>query len=434
MPGPIGYAPSPGGYVAHQVVGATGPWLVLLPTTTASLASWWDLPQARDVLHRLAAHCRVVLLDRRGTGSSDPLAAEERADAVAHAQDVVAVLAHLHAEDVVVVGESYDGGPTALHVAADAGDRVARVVVLNLALSPVTADLELGRDQLVEAILWGGDELPADLELLPSVADDPAYAAWAERAGRATGPAMARSLWEAMLEYDLTDVLPRVEVPVTVVATGHWSAPDDGARELADALPDATVVEVPRDDTLLFVGDNARLVGELLFAATGERRPVPSTRELIAVVFTDLVGSTARAASVGDDRWRQQLDLHDRVVEEVVVGHGGRVVKQTGDGALSTFPLPSRAVAAATELVERLGAMDLPSRAGVHVGEVERRGDDIGGVAVHVAARVADHAEAGAVLVTGAVRATTIGSGLTFGDPVEVELRGVPGLWALARV
>ena len=431
VPGPIAYAPSDRGYVAHQVTGDRGPYLVLLPTTTASFEAFWELPAARRFLTRLAAYCRVVLLDRRGTGSSDPLQADERPDAVTHACDVAAVLDHLDANAAVVVGESYDGGPTALHTAVLVPERLARVVTLNLGLTPVTDELGISTDEVIETILWGGDHLPSDLDLTPTVADDPAYQAWAERAGRATGPAVARAMWESMLGFDLSDVVGDVAVPVVVLDTDHWSAPSVSVAALVQALPDVSTLAVPRADTIMFLGDTEDLLGQLLLLATGEHQPTPTTRQLLAVLVSDLVGSTERAADLGDEAWRDLLDVHDRLVTGAVDAHGGQVVKLTGDGVLATFPLASRAVAAARDLVDRLADADLPARAGVHVGEVELRRDDVGGLAVHIAARVAGVADAGVVLVSDAVRATTLGADH---DLVAVglhDLRGVPGQWLL---
>lgn len=434
VPGPVAYAPSDQGYVAHQVTGSSGPFVVLLPTSTASFESWWELPSARSFLERLAEHCRVVLLDRRGTGPSDPLGPDEHPDATTHAADVVAVIEHLDARDVVIVGESYDGGPTALLTAAVVPDRIGRVVTLNLPLAPITPEIDLDTDELIETILWGGDHLPADLELVPSVADDEAYAAWAERAGRATGPAVARGMWEAMLGYDLTDVAPDVTVPVTVVDTGHWTAPSIGVAALVETLPDATRIAIQRADSIMFLGDTEELLDHLLVLVTGEHQPAPVTRQLLAVLVSDLVGSTERAAELGDDAWRALLDTHDTTSARIVGEHGGRLVKQTGDGVLATFPLPSRAVAAASALVARLAGLDLPTRAGVHVGEVELRDGDVGGLAVHVAARVAATATAGEVLVSDTVRATTLGSDHDVVATGLHELKGVPGQWLLWQV
>lgn len=433
-PGPIRYARTARGHVAHQVTGDSGPWLVLLPTLTASFTSLWELPSATSVLAELARHCRVVLLDRRGTGSSDPLAADEAADARTHAGDVVAVLRDLDAEAAVVVGESYAGGPAALHAAAVAPERIARVVAISVPVRPVTDRLDLDPDEVVEAILWGDDEggTTADLDLNPSVADDEGFAAWAEQAGRATSPGVARSMWEAMLAYDLREVAEQVTVPVTVVTTGHWSAPTDRVLELAHALPDAEVVESPRVDTLFFLGEAAAITGELLLAATGRRHAPATRRRLLAVLLHDLVDSTAQAARLGDQAWRDRLDAHDRIVGDVLAVHGGTLVKHTGDGALTTFPLASAAVEAATMLVAQLDASGLQARAGLHLGEVEVRGDDIGGLAVHVAARVLDAADDGQVLTTTTVRTATLGSGHAYGESTTHRLRGVPGSWELA--
>jgi class 3 adenylate cyclase len=204
--------------------------------------------------------------------------------------------------------------------------------------------------------------------------------------------------------------------------------------ELAELLPDAEVVESPRADTLFFVGETAPVIGELLLAATGRRHAPATRRRLLAVLLHDLVDSTALAAQLGDLVWRDRLDAHDGVVRDVLAVHGGTLVKHTGDGALATFELPSAAVAAATLLLARLDGLGLRARAGLHLGEVEVRGDDIGGLAVHVAARVLDAADAGQVLTTSTIRTATLGTGQSFGDPATQRLRGVPGSWELAAV
>lgn len=433
-PGPIQYASSPGGFVAYQVVGhprPERPVVVLLTTLTASFESFWVLPAAVSTLTRLAEHCTVVLIDRRGTGGSDPLGAEETPDRVAHAADVAAVLEAENLREVVLVGESYMAGPTVLTVAAEHPERIREVVVIGVPVRPQLGERDV--DGTIQEVLWGDAHDIGHL-LTPSVVHDEAYQAWSAKAGRATSPAVASRMWESMLVFDLAPLLREVVVPVTVVSTGHWTATPEAVDELASRLAQSRVVAVPRADAMLFIGDNDALIDEILLVATGARHRGRGTRRLLAMLFTDLVESTERVAEVGDTAWRELLDEHDRVARSVVADHDGELVKSLGDGLLATFALPSSAVASGRALLDRLAGLGLVARAGVHVGEVEVRGDDIGGLAVHVAARVADLAAPGEVLVTGAVQATTMGSGQAFAPSGSHDLRGVPGSWALARL
>ncbi len=436
-PGPVGFAPSGRGYVAYRTVGDAGaerPDLVLLYSLTASFESLWELPSAVTVLERLAEHCRVVLVDRRGTGPSDPLGPEEVPTPEAHAEDVAAVLRAIDAHAAVVVGESYMGGPAALALGALHPELVARVVTI--ASPPRGATVTVDAASTIDRVLWGThtDQEEVGPDLMPSVSHDAGFQAWAERAGRATSPGVAARFWQQMLSFDLTELLPRVQRPVTIISTGHWTADPDAVAELAALLPDVEVVEIERPDTLMFVGETDELVDELLLLATGSRHRGRARRRLLAVLFSDLEGSTEKASELGDVAWRAALDAHDRIVAEIVRDHDGTTVKSTGDGVLVTFALPSSAVAAAQRLVARLGEVGLPARAGVHVGEVEVRGADIGGVAVHLAARVAALAAAHGVLVSEAVVATTLGAGFSYGPLTEQVLRGVPGRWRIAEV
>lgn len=428
---PIQYAPSDAGHVAYQVVGDQEPVLVLLYTLTASFESLWDLPAAARTIERLAEHCRVVLVDRRGTGGSDPLQPDEAPDAVGHAADVAAVLVHAGVRDVVVVGESYMGGPAALTLAANHPERVREVVVVSTPVAADTGDLEV--EASIDQVIWGEADDLAHLTT-PTGLLDPAFGVWSNRAGRSTSPSVARAMWQAMLAFDLSPILRDVVVPVTVVSTGHWTASPASARELAERLPQARVVDVPRDDTLLFLGDNDALVDEILLVATGARHRGRASRRLLAILFTDISDSTVRAASVGDVEWRRLLDEHDRLAATIVRDNDGAIVKSMGDGMLATFDLPSSAMRAADDFLRALERLGFVGRAGVHVGEVEVRGDDIGGLAVHVAARVADVAAPGEVLATAAAATTTLGSVHVFDAAGRHELRGIADTWEVLRL
>lgn len=243
---------------------------------------------------------------------------------------------------------------------------------------------------------------------------------------------MARKLIQATAYADVRSVLPAVRVPTLVLhRRDDTLVPVELGRELAEAIPNAKFVELEGIDNLEFAGDADTLVDEIQEFLTGSRQDHERERELATVLFTDIVDSTKRAAEVGDRRWRALLDEHNRLVRRELERFRGREIKTTGDGFLATFDGPARAVRAARAIVLVLESIGLEVRAGLHTGEIEVMGDEIGGVAVHVGARVAAMAGPGEVVVSGTVRDLVVGSELVFVDRGASVLKGVPGEWRL---
>jgi class 3 adenylate cyclase len=242
-------------------------------------------------------------------------------------------------------------------------------------------------------------------------------------------------MWDVFVRHDIRDVLPTVGVPTLVLHrrdNPHFRI--DHGRYLASHIKGARFVELPGRDHVFFVGDTSTMLDEIETFLTGVRGGLRADRVLATVLFTDIVGSTEQAARLGDRAWRSLLDSHDQTVAEVIGRYRGRLVKTTGDGVLATFDGPARAIQCACSLRDEVRKLGVDVRAGLHTGEVEVRGDDVGGIGVHIAARVAALAEAGAVWVSRTVTDLVVGSGIKFHDRGEHELKGVPGLWRLFAV
>jgi class 3 adenylate cyclase len=298
--------------------------------------------------------------------------------------------------------------------------------------SPVEALVESGTELI--APHWGEGAI---IEIgAPSQADDPDTRAFFARMERASAsPGMLASLVQMFLDLDVRDVVPSVHVPALVlhrrydrlvnVRNGRW---------LAEHLPNARLVELDGDDHITWYQDPERTLGEIQEFLTGTRYAPEPDRVLATVLFTDIVDSTHTASELGDQRWRETLDRHDRAVREALARAGGREVKSTGDGFLATFDGPARAIRCAEAIQEACQALGIRVRAGIHTGECELMGDDIGGIAVHIAARVSALADAGEVLVSRTVKDIVAGSGIQFSDRGAHTLKGVPDTWQLHAV
>jgi class 3 adenylate cyclase len=270
----------------------------------------------------------------------------------------------------------------------------------------------------------------------PSFAADPRLVRWWARYEReAASPSMARAISRLATEVDIREVLPAVSVPTLVLhRTGDMTWPVDGARYIAQRIPGAKLVELKGSDHFPFAGDVDALIDEVESFLTGTRPAPEADRRLLTVLFTDIVGSTERAAELGDSRWRTLLERHDELVRAEVERHGGHVVKAIGDGFLATFEGPARSITCARALAATTTPIGIEIRAGIHTGECELIGDDIGGMCVHLAARVCRLAGPGEVLVSRTVKDLVVGSSIEFSEHGAHELRGVPGKWELFSV
>jgi class 3 adenylate cyclase len=291
-------------------------------------------------------------------------------------------------------------------------------------------------DGVLEAIesAWGRGELVG--MLAPSKAGDPAFKQWLARSERVgASPGAAKAFIRMNAEIDIRNVLPTITVPTLVLQrTGTTAMPVEAGRYVAARVPSARYVEFPGDDILPFIGDAAPLMDEIQEFVTGARPQPTSHRVLATVLFTDVVGSTEKAHQLGDQRWHELLDRHDMIVATQLEKFGGRLIKSMGDGILATFDGPARGIQCACAIRDGVRSLGLEIRSGLHTGEVEIRGSDVGGIAVNLGSRVCALAAPGEVMVSRTVVDLVAGSGIEFVDQGEHELKGVAGLWRLFRV
>jgi len=432
------YAKSGDARIGYQVVGEGPPDLVYAPSFLSNIDVFWENPAAGHFLRGLAAFSRLIVFDRRGVGTSDAwddtITVEHRTD------DLAAVLDAAGSQSTVLFGSS-EGGSTCATFAALYPERVLALVMF----SPLLPVLEeqfpwAWAPEVFDAFEAGVDEAwgtGAGLELInPSLAGDERMRRWYARYWRlCASPDRAKALMRQNRRLDVGPILSTISVPTLAIHRVDELWVNVGySRYAAAEIPGARLVELPGADHEPWVGDADVVLTEIREFVTGRREPSEPDRVLATVVFTDLVGSTALASRLGDRRWRELLDEHDRVVGQEVDEFRGRLVKSTGDGVLATFDGPARAVRCARSIRDALRALGLESRAGVHTGEVELRGDDVGGIAVHLGARVAALADAGDVLVSRTVVDLVAGSGLEFADRGAHQLKGVPGEWQLYAV
>ncbi len=378
------------------------------------------------------------MFDKRGTGLSDRVSIatlEERMD------DLRAVMDAAGSKRAAIYGGS-EGGALAILFAATYPERVSALVLYGayarIAWAPDYPDgvpLEMWDDELpkLEAAWGRGDGAsPFVSALAPKLAEDPAYqkahGRW-ERLSASPGAAVA--ILQMVRDLDVRHLLPAIRVPTLVLHRTADPSHATGSRYVGAWLDGAKVVELPGDEYWPHLGDQASLVDEIEEFLTGVRPVHAADRALATVLFTAIVSSTARAAALGDGEWTRVLDHHDDVVCREVERHRGRTIKSTGDGMLATFDGPARAIRCAQQICRNVRSLGVAVRAGLHTGEIELRGDDIGGIAVHIGARVSALAGPGEVLVSSTVKDLVAGSGITFSDRGTHALKGVPDQWRI---
>jgi class 3 adenylate cyclase len=427
--------------IAYQVVGTGPPDLVFSAGTFGSVDLDFDDPAVARHYRRIGSFCRLVRFDRRGSGASDPLPLHSLPPWESYVQEVLAVMDAVGSRRAAVMG-MFDAGPMAALFAATQPARTAALVLANTAARLLRADdypigapaerAEAVAEQFAAA--WGSEDQVA-LQV-PSRASDEQFRRWFARYTRSiAGPGAIRAYVTAMLHADVRAALPAIDVPTLVVHRADYALfRVEHGRYLAEHIRGARFVELPgRDGPLAWEHPDAAVDAIRDFLAGAHRSAEPE-RALATILFTDIVGSTGLAAAMGDQPWRRLLDQHDDTARRVVSAFGGRVVETTGDGVLATFDGPGAAVPAAVALGVELRDAGLEIRAGVHTGEVELRGSGIGGLAVHIAARVMQGAGAGEVLVSRTVRDILIGSGLRLAPLGARALKGVPGEWEVFAV
>jgi len=438
----IRYAPVNDADVAYQVISDGPEDLLLIPGLLNHIESAATVPEVARHYERLARFARVVLYDQRGTGLSGPLSAGGSPTIENRVDEAVAVLDAVGSKTAAVYATA-DGGPVGIVLAAMHPDRVQQLAVYGSSARLLVAPdypeglpPELASPAVLEELFlgWGDDDDPPSVEMiLPSHASDATVRrALAGMQRLAGSPRAAQRYFQVVVDTDVRDVLPMVRTPTLVLhVRGDRLFPIEQGRYLAREIPDARFVEIDGDDHYYFWESASRVADELETFLTGRREVPPPDRSFAIVLFTDIVESTRRLAEVGDNTWRSLLERHAEVVGSLVTEYGGRVVKSTGDGMLATFDGPSRAARCARRLVDSLSVDGIEIRAGLHAGEVEWLGNDVAGIAVHIAARVCALAGPTEVLSTSTLRDLTAGSDIAFVDRGEHELRGVPGKWSV---
>ncbi|MCB4822311.1 adenylate/guanylate cyclase domain-containing protein [Roseicella aerolata] len=424
------YARSGDVRIAYQVFG-NGPFdLVFVPGFISNIDHYWDHPGMAHTFSRLASFCRLITFDKRGTGLSDRVGGlptlEQRMD------DLRAVMDAVGSERAALLGIS-EGGAMSMLFAATHPDRVRSLVLYGCYAhfhSWVLPPERFG--PFLDAIDrdWGtGESLRA---FAPSaVADEWMRNWWARYERVSASPSAALALMRMNAEIDVRHVLPAIHVPTLVIhRTGDTRVSVEGGRYLAEHIAGARYRELPGEDHLLWVGDTDRAITEIEEFLTGAHSDADPERVLATVLFTDIVGSTQRAAELGDRRWRLLLAEHNGIARREIARFRGREVHSLGDGFLATFDGPARAVRCACAIAETVRtSLGIKVRGGVHTGEIEldREESDVRGIAVHIAARIAALAGAGEVLVSGTVRDLVAGSGIRFRGCGSRTLKGVPG-------
>ena len=443
--------------IAYQLVGEGPIDLVFAGSFVSHVELFWTMPEFEAFFEQLSNFCRVAIFDKAGVGLSDPVPKVRTLDD--RAAEIEAVMDAVGFEEAVIFGVS-EGGPAAMVFAATRPQRTRALILtgtgayngiagwddierdpaelrarmakdIGEAYTP-SAEQIAGVQHFGRAIrtAWGSGEALG--YLIPSVRST-RQLAMLER--MSASPGMARATIEAVFHLDVRSILPTISAPTLVIHAREDPIPVQGGRYLADHIPGARLLEFDGSDHVPWFTHSNEIASEIEEFLTGSHAaPAQSHRALRTVLFTDIVASTQRAAATGDERWRAILHRFDEITAELTERFGGSVVKGTGDGHLMTFEGPTQAIRCAEALradAERLG---IEIRAGVHTGECELLDADIGGIAVHIAARILGQAAAGEILVSRTVRDLVVGSGTGFEDRGTVELRGVPGTWQLLAV
>lgn len=435
------YARSGDLHIAYLVVGEGPIDLVFVPSWISQVEHYWEDPQVARYFGRLASFSRLIMFDRRGSGLSDPLprapTLEEQMD------DVVAVMDAAGSEHAAVFAMLEGGAMAALFAAShpertdalvlfEAQPRMAWAPDYDWALTQAEREVYV-REQLDDT--WGsGDRV---MSLSPAAANNPRLVQWYGKLERlAASPGTAAKLMLMNAEVDVRPVLGSIQAPTLVLHRSDDSFIDvRHSRYLAEHIPGARLVLLPGSEALAFAGSESSEVDEIEEFLTGVRHVPDSERILATVMFGDIVDSTGWAAKLGDRRWRELLEAVTVAVERELERFRGRAVKSMGDGFLATFDGPARAIRCARALAELLRSQyELDVRFGLHTGEIELMRGDVGGIGVHIGARVSALAAPGEVLVSGTVKDLVVGSGIPFEDRGEHELRGVPDRWRLWAV
>ena len=436
MDSPVKYAKSGDVHIAYRVFGEAPRDIVLIPGTLSHFEVSWERAASRHLLNRLTAFARVIVFDKRGQGLSDRVAEQTLDERIG---DVRAVMDAAGSKRATIYGWS-EGGPMCLMFSATYPERTSSLVLYGTFASVKDPPRSMSREKNEEITSkwvahWGEGTL---VELnIPSAINNKAVVQAVARLERASAsPGSIRALREANYELDVRHILPVIHVPTLILhRVGDALVPVACGRYLAENIPGARFAEIPGTDHTVIDNDTQDVIADHIEEfITGERhRPEPD-RVLATVMFTDIVGSTERAAEIGDERWRELLGSYYEVVRKELAVFRGREVDTAGDGLLATFDGPARAIRCACSVRERLRQLGLQVRTGLHTGECELIGGNIGGIAVHIRARVATAANPDEVIVSSTVKDLVAGSGIKFANRGLHTLKGVPEEWHLFTV
>jgi class 3 adenylate cyclase/pimeloyl-ACP methyl ester carboxylesterase len=426
-----------GAQVAYQVAGDGSEDLTICLPLGGQIDGFWQLPPGPELLGGLRHVRRLIAFDRRGSGASDPLSPDATPTWEEMAEDLLAVLDDAGSERTALIGVN-DTGPIAVLFAAMHPERVSHLNLWTTTARWMAADdYPFGMssetvDVFVDYIgrSWATEEFS---QMGAPTRDPEERAAWRRMLRSSATPRSAAKQWDYILRsVDVRGVLPAVQAPTLIFhASDSPILPIEHGRYLAEHLPNAKLIEW--ETSGFQPPDPVQTTSEMIEFITGQR-PADVDRILATVLFTDIVGSTERAAALGDQRWHGLLDSHDRAIREQVRRFGGREIKTTGDGFFVSFDGPARAIRCALAISEALRPLNIDLRMGLHTGECEVRGDDLGGLAIHIAARIAALATSQEILVSSTLKDLVLGSGIEFTDRGEFDLKGVPGTWRLFAV
>jgi class 3 adenylate cyclase len=428
-------------HIAYQVTGQGPIDLVLVSVWFSHLEARWDVPSFAHMLDRLGSFSRVIAFDKYGIGLSDPAPPGAPPPIEDWMDDVRAVMDAVEVEQAVLLGAA-DGGMMAALFAATHPQRVSSLILANSSARLSDApDFPYGlpestQESLIEMTqqAWGGPGIM--LATNPSLIDDSeGQQAWARYLRLAASPATAGDVLRTLFQIDVRAALPSIQAPTLILhRRDNALVSRESSRYLADNIAGARLVELPGADYGLGLGDVDGLVDEVEEFLTGVRGGADSDRRLATVLFTDIVGSTEAAAAMGDKGWKEILEMHNLVTSRQLSRYQGRLVNTTGDGLVATFDGPARAIRAALAIRDAVRGLGIEVRAGLHTGEIETVGADIGGLGVHIAARVMGLAPPGSVMVSRTVKDLAGGSGLEFEDAGTHELKGIPDSWQVYLV
>lgn len=435
---PVRYAHSGDVNIAYQTLDGDGPDLIYVSGWVSHLDMMWQDPYMRPFLERLSTMGRLIMFDKRGVGLSDRVSLDRLPTLEERMDDVRAVLDAVDSEEAILFGHS-EGSVLSALFAATHPSRTRQLILYGAyATRTPSEDYPWAPDPRLRQIFLDGilEQWPtlddSDLEN-PSMAGNEEFAQSMARYSRsAASPAAAHALAIMNGKADIRDVLPAISAPTLILhRIGDIDAEIGGARYMADRIPEARLIELAGADHFPWIGDTEEVLAEIEEFVTGSRTTREPNRVLATVLFTDIVDSTKAITDHGDAAWREILDRHDQISVSEIERYRGRPIKGTGDGYLATFDGPARAIRCALSITERTQNLGIHIRSGLHAGEIELRGDDIGGIGVHIASRVSSLAAPCEVLVSRTIKDLVAGSGLQFADRGVHTLKGVDDTWQL---